>query len=84
MLIKIAAGAVLLFSCSLALAQGRDGMLEQADADHDGKVTRQEFNNARDALFTRLDSNGDGELDTNELAAARSAVKDRLRQRRQQ
>jgi hypothetical protein len=80
--------AVVLFSVtfgsSLALAQGRDGgLLESADADHDGKVTRQEFIEARDALFAKLDRNGDDVLDTQELQAARSAAKERFRERRQ-
>jgi Ca2+-binding EF-hand superfamily protein len=64
MFTKISTTALLLFSSSLALAQARDGaMLENADADHDGKVTRQEFTNARGEQFAKLDRNGDGFID---------------------
>jgi len=84
MLTKITTAALLLFSSSLALAQGREG---NADADHDGKVTKQEFLDARAEqaakLFDRLDANHDGALDTREQEAARSAA-GRFRDRRQQ
>jgi Ca2+-binding EF-hand superfamily protein len=64
MLTKVATATLLLLSSCVALAQGRDGaMLESADADHDGKVTRQEFTDARAAQFARLDRNGDGVVD---------------------
>lgn len=79
--------ALLLLSSSVALAQGRDGaLLDGADADHDGKVTKQEFLDARAAqaakLFDRFDANHDGVLDAQEAASARSAA-DRFRGRRQ-
>ena len=64
MLTKVATATLLLLSSCVVLAQGRDGaMLESADADHDGKVTRQEFTDTRAALFARLDRNGDGVVD---------------------
>jgi Ca2+-binding EF-hand superfamily protein len=64
MFIKITTAAVLLLAGNLALAQGRDGpALEHADADRDGKVTRQEYINARAEQFARLDRNGDGVID---------------------
>jgi hypothetical protein len=63
MLTKLAT-AILLLSSSVALAQGREGaMLDNADANHDGQVTRQEFTDARAALFARLDRNSDGVVD---------------------
>ena len=37
-------------------------MLQKADTNGDGIVTRAEFTAARDRLFTRLDRNGDGYL----------------------
>jgi Ca2+-binding EF-hand superfamily protein len=64
MFTKVATAAVLLLSSCVALAQGRDSSaLEQADANHDGKVTKQEYNYARAALFARMDRNGDGFID---------------------
>ena len=49
-------------------------MLERADADGDGLITRAEFAAARAKMFDRLDRNGDGYLDksdTPRLAALR-------------
>ena len=64
MFTKVAIGAVLLFSSYVALAQSREGdALEQADANKDGKVTRQEYIDARAAQFARMDRNGDGVVD---------------------
>jgi hypothetical protein len=64
MFTQVATTAVLLFSSSLALAQMRDSApLENADADHDSKVTRQEFTTARAEQFAKLDRNGDGFVD---------------------
>lgn len=80
---------LLLLSSSVALAQSRDGaLLDGADADHDGKVTKQEFTNARAEqtaqLFDQLDTNHDDVLDAQELQAARSVAKERFRERRRQ
>ena len=64
MFTKVATAAVLLLSSCVVLAQGREGnALDQADANHDGKVTKQEYNDARAALFARMDRNGDGFID---------------------
>lgn len=64
MFTKVATTAVLLFSSCAALAQSREGnALEQADANSDGKVTRQEYIDARAAQFARMDRNGDGVVD---------------------
>ena len=63
MFTKVATATVLLLSSCVALAQGREGPLEQADANHDGKVTKQEYIDARAAQFARLDRNGDGFID---------------------
>jgi Ca2+-binding EF-hand superfamily protein len=63
MFTKITIATALLLASGLTPAQGRDSALEHADADHDGKVTRQEYINARSAQFARLDRNGDGFID---------------------
>ena len=64
MFTKVATAAVLLCSSCVVLAQGREGpAIEQADANHDGKVTRQEYIDARAAQFSRMDRNGDGFID---------------------
>jgi Ca2+-binding EF-hand superfamily protein len=88
MFTKIAVAAVLLFSSSIALAQMREGsLLENSDADHDGKITRQEFLDSRAEqaakLFDRFDANHDGVLDAAEQEGARNAA-GRLRGRRAQ
>jgi Ca2+-binding EF-hand superfamily protein len=43
-------------------AGGKDGgaLLDRADTDHDGRVTRDEFRAARRAMFDRLDRDHDG------------------------
>ena len=64
MFTKVTTATVLLLSSCVVLAQGREGpALEQADADHDGKVTKQEYVDARAAQFSRMDRNGDGFID---------------------
>jgi Ca2+-binding EF-hand superfamily protein len=64
MFTKVTTAAVLLLSSCVVLAQGREGpALEQADADHDGKITKQEYVDARAAQFSRMDRNGDGFID---------------------
>jgi hypothetical protein len=64
MFTKVATAAILMASGCVALAQGRDSAaLDRADANHDGKVTKQEYTDARAALFARMDRNGDGFID---------------------
>jgi Ca2+-binding EF-hand superfamily protein len=50
----------------LALAgnnqRGHHSLFEAADADHDGVVTRQEYDAGRDAMFARMDADHDGQL----------------------
>lgn len=64
MFTKVTTAAILLCSSCVALAQSREGSaIERADANQDGKVTRQEYIDARTAQFARMDRNGDGVVD---------------------
>jgi Ca2+-binding EF-hand superfamily protein len=64
MLTKVTLATVLVFASCVALAQSRDsGAIEHADANKDGKVTRQEYIDARAAQFARMDRNGDDVVD---------------------
>jgi hypothetical protein len=47
-----------------------DAFIAQADANHDGQVTRDELAHAPDTLFDQADANHDGVIDQSELAAA--------------
>ena len=49
---------------------GPGAMLARLDADHDGKLTRAEF----EAPFDRMDTNHDGVVDQAEMAAARERM----------
>ena len=42
--------------------RGHGGLFAAADSDHDGALTRQEFDAGREALFTRMDADSDGQL----------------------
>lgn len=56
-------------------AMGRiDALIAQADANHDGKVTRAELAAAPAQAFDLADANHDGKVDRDELAAARATV----------
>jgi Ca2+-binding EF-hand superfamily protein len=75
MFTKIATATVLLLSGCAALAQTREGaLLDNADADHDGQVTRQEFTAARAAQFAKLDSDNDGFVDAAAAGGQRAAA----------
>ena len=55
-------------------AQRLQRMIDAADSNHDGKVTRDEFAAAPAPMFDRADTNGDGVLSKAEADAARSAL----------
>ncbi|AHE56269.1 hypothetical protein NX02_23265 [Sphingomonas sanxanigenens DSM 19645 = NX02] len=55
-------------------AQRLQRMIDAADTNRDGKVTRDEFVAAPSPLFDRADTNGDGVLSKAEADAARSAL----------
>ena len=50
-------------------------MLRRADADHDGKVSREEFQNSGAAMFGLVDANHDGIVDAGELKRASERLK---------
>src|ERR1044071_1053613 len=74
--ILIVAGWLLLCGASVS-AQQRGSMLERADANGDGSITRAEMLDARAKLFSPRDRNGDGHIDAGDVpsrAAARPRV----------
>ena len=54
--------------------QKLDAFIAQADANHDGKVTRAELAAAPAPIFDLADANHDGKVDKTEMAAARDRV----------
>jgi hypothetical protein len=48
---------------------GPGGFFAHFDANHDGKITRAEFDKASDRMFTRLDKNHDGVVTRDEIRA---------------
>jgi len=78
------------FGASLAYAQGgpqggpRGGQrpsFEQIDANGDGVLTMEEFQNQGQAKFDENDTNGDGMLDVDELTAAADRERGRMIER---
>ncbi|NMN06432.1 MULTISPECIES: EF-hand domain-containing protein [unclassified Novosphingobium] len=49
-----------------------DALITSADADHDGRVTRQELAHAPTTMFDMADANHDGFVDQSELTAFRA------------
>jgi len=87
---SLLAALLLLVSASAAIsstarAQQRGAaVLQAADANGDGAVSREEFLAARGQQFTRRDRNQDGSLDSTEFAnraAARPALAERMQKR---
>ena len=64
MSIKVTTAATLLLASTFAMAQERESAaLANADADRDGKITKQEYVDARASQFAKLDRNSDGFID---------------------
>lgn len=71
--------AVLALTGAAALAQsgpgpgmmrgGMGGMWGAVDADHDGKISRDEYRSHVDSMFAVMDANGDGKLTKEEFAS---------------
>jgi hypothetical protein len=56
--------------------------LTHFDANHDGAISRQEFNTRPDGLFDRLDTNHDNVIAAQEQQAAQQAMQQRIAERR--
>ncbi|HUD30113.1 MAG TPA: EF-hand domain-containing protein [Novosphingobium sp.] len=68
---RIILGALALVAAPVAHAQAgwqRGDMLEAADANGDGLVSREEYRASRGAKFARLDRNGDGAVSRDDFA----------------
>lgn len=63
-------------------AEARQRFFERIDTDHDGKISRTEYQAWVDRRFDRLDANHDGSVDANEIAASPAAA-ERVQERAQ-
>lgn len=74
--------ATLLFATPALAQQGERALasLAEADSNHDGEVSRAEFQAQRAVRFDRLDRNGDGRIAKDDLPA-RGAMQKRLMER---
>lgn len=77
---RIATVSCLIFAAAAPLAWGNDGMMHhgefaermfnQMDANHDGAVTKKEFDAFHDKWFEQMDTNHDGKITREEMEAA--------------
>jgi Ca2+-binding EF-hand superfamily protein len=56
-------------------AEWRQQLFERIDTDHDGAISRAEYQAWIDGRFSRLDANGDGVVDADEIAASPATAK---------
>lgn len=61
-------------------AEKQQRFFDKLDSNHDGVVSRAEYQAWIDSRFAKLDSNGDGVVDANEIAAS-PAVAERVQKR---
>lgn len=58
--LPLAAALLAIAGTAVAAPHGGSAFIHDYDADHDGQVTRAEFNAGRVARFKATDANGDG------------------------
>lgn len=63
------------------IAQAMTALVNQFDADRDGKVSKDEFVAGGVTIFERADADNNASLDSRELAAAKAAAKARAGER---
>lgn len=60
-------------------------MMEQADTNHDGKISADEFKAAHDKRsqehFKKMDANGDGFIDKEEMKKGREQMREKMKER---
>ncbi|HEY3327838.1 MAG TPA: EF-hand domain-containing protein [Novimethylophilus sp.] len=66
---------------------GHENMMEQADTNHDGKVSHDEFKAAHEKrmeeMFKKLDANGDGFIDKDEMRKGREMMREKMKEHMQ-
>lgn len=64
-----------------------ENMMEQADTNHDGKISHDEFKAAHEKrmeeMFKKLDANGDGAIDKDEMHKGREMMRERMKEHMQ-
>jgi len=55
-------------------AEWRQQFFDKVDTNHDGTISRAEYQAWVDSRFAKLDSNGDGTVDANEVATSQAAA----------
>jgi hypothetical protein len=63
-------------------AEWRQQFFDKIDTNHDGTISRAEYQAWVDGRFARLDTNGDGTVDANEVATSQAAA-ERVQKRAQ-
>ena len=90
-LIAVAAGFLLvgLYGAAWSMeggpGDGRQNMMEQADANHDGKISFDEFKTSHEQRmqehFKKMDANGDGFIDKAEVQKGREMMREKMKER---
>lgn len=69
------------------MGSDHEHMMEQADTNHDGKISHDEFKAAHEKrmeeMFKKLDANGDGFIDKDEMRKGREAMREKMKEHMQ-